>query len=281
MIAFYLSGNPEHDRVIEAMHDGYPGESIMVRGFDYRPTPIAVVFGFFKKSVPLSIPRGRVFLEQRRRGLDVVVLETGYLFRGAGADDYYAAGFNGLNGRADFRNAGSPGDRMDELVARRGLVVSPWRSGGSRVVVCGQVPWDASVDHIDFRAWAEATIRELGSLTSMEVVFRPHPLHRMAPIHGSSYSDRTLEEDLADAFAVVTFNSNTGVDAAVRGIPVFAADPGSMALAVANGDLRRIAQPEKPDRSQWLRDLAYAQWTPAEMRRGDAWAHLLRLPLDT
>lgn len=281
MIAFYLSGNPEHDRVIEAMHDGFPGESIMVQGFDYRPTSIAVVFGFFKKSVPVSIPRGRIFLEQRRRHLDVVVLETGYLFRGAGPDDYYAVGLNGLNGRADFRNAGSPGDRLDELVARRGLAVAPWRSDGSRIVVCGQVPWDASVDHIDFRAWAEATVQELGTLTSMEIVFRPHPLHRMPPIRGSSYSDRTLDEDLADAFAVVTFNSNAGVDAAVRGVPVFAADPGSMALAVANRDLGRICDPERPDRGQWLRNLAYAQWTPAEMRRGDTWRHLLRRSRNT
>lgn len=278
MIAFYLSGNPEHDHVVEAMCEGCPVDSVLVRGFDYRPAAIAVVFGVFKRHVPVSIPRGRVFQEQRRRGLDVLVLETGYLFRGSGADDYYAAGFNGLNGRADFRNAGSPADRYEDLVARRGLVVSPWRSDGRRVLVCGQVPWDASVDHVDFRAWAEATVHELRGLTQREIVFRPHPLHRMAPIPGSTYSNSTLAEDLSDAHAVVTFNSNAGVDAAVAGVPVFAADPGSMALRVANRDLSRIAAPDRPDRTQWLRDLAYAQWTPAEMRRGDAWAHLLRAP---
>jgi hypothetical protein len=38
--------------------------------------------------------------------------------------------------------------------------------------------------------------------------------------------------------------------------------------------LVKIESPEMPDRDQWLSDLAYCQWTPAEMRSGVVWKHL-------
>jgi hypothetical protein len=89
-------------------------------------------------------------------------------------------------------------------------------------------------------------------------------------------STRPLAEDLAEAHAVVTFNSNTAVDALLNGIPVFAHDQGSMCWPVANKSLISVDVPNKPDRSQWLSDFAYAQWTPEEMRSGRAWQHLFR-----
>jgi hypothetical protein len=74
----------------------------------------------------------------------------------------------------------------------------------------------------------------------------------------------------------VTYNSNTAVDAAIQGYPVFALDRGSMAWAVAGHDLAEIDSPSKPDRTQWAADLAYSQWKPAEMAEGLTWRHLSR-----
>jgi hypothetical protein len=253
-----------HDTVLLAFYDGCPAEKKLTTDWHYEPSDIAVVFGVYKSKVPISYPRGLVIAEQRKRGLDVIVLETGYINRGDGENHHYAAGYNGLNGRADFRNANSPADRAEKL----SVTLQPWRKNGEHILLCGQVPWDASVDHISFKAWLNTMQETLKQVTWRPVRFRPHP-QMVKP-------DMSLEEDLENCWAVVTFNSNTAVDAALRGIPVFADDTGSMAYPIANKDIAQIAIPHMPERKQWLNNLAYAQWTPDEMRQGLTWEHLSR-----
>src|SRR5437899_521382 len=253
-----------HDTVLLAFYDGCPAEKKLVTDWHYEPSDIAVVFGVYKSKVPISYPRGLIIAEQRARKLDVVVLETGYINRGDEDFNHYAAGFNGLNGRADFRNAYSPNDRAVLLP----VVLWPWRVSGEHVLLCGQVPWDASVDHINFNQWLEVTRKTLKDSTDRPVRFRPHPQ--------IAKPDMSLEEDLEDCWAVVTFNSNTAVEAAIRGVPVFAEDAGSMAYPISSKDVSKIDSPDMPERAQWLNDLAYTQWTPQEFREGEAWRHLFR-----
>ncbi len=262
-VAFYLSSNPVHDRVIKALYEGCPEDKKLVEGFQYTPADIGVVFGVYKSKVAVSYPRGVVYRKHRSDGADMIVLETGYIKRGDGPDNYYAAGFNGLNGRADFKNKSSPIDRLLQL----GVELKPWRHDGKHIVVCGQVPWDASVDHLDYHAWKDETLGRLRALTDREVKFKQHPCIEPGP---------PLDEFLKDAWACVTLNSNSAVEAVLEGIPAFVGDLGSMAWSVGNYDIGRIENPTLPYRQQWLQDLAYTQWTPAEMSEGKTWSHLLR-----
>lgn len=276
-VSVYLSGNPDHDKVLKAFAEGCNGKLKMVE--EYQPSDVAVVFGVFKKMVPVSVHRGKVIAKQKEHGLKTVILETGYINRGDGDEHHYAAGFDGLNGRADFRNKGMPADR-------RLVELKPWREGQNYwngtswamrpIVVCGQVPWDASVDWTDHEDWLVSVVRAINLNTDRTVVFRPHPKCQIPPIPGSEYSTKPIAEDLKNAWACVTFNSNSAVEAAIQGIPVFAFDEGSMVWPIANKRLDKIETPEMPDREQWLNDLSYAQWTMQEMREGKAWQHLFR-----
>jgi hypothetical protein len=270
-VNFYLSGNPVHDRVIAALYDGCPEDKAIVRGFKYEPSDVAVIFGMHKSKIKLSWPRGKVFRQQREKNLDVIVLETGYVNRGDGESNHYAAGFNGLNGRADFRNKGMGPDRWEAL----GQQLRPY-SMGDKVILCAQVPWDASVDMHDHKKWIEETAAELKKLTQRPIVFRPHPLAKLPPLPGCEYSTEPLENDLKNAHCVVTFNSNSAVEALIYGKPVFAFDEGSMAWDIAGRNLADIEEPKRPIRPQWAWDLAYAQWTIAEMAAGLTWKHLFR-----
>ena len=205
---------------------------------------------------------------QRQAKRNTVVIEKGYIRR----DIYYAVGLNGLNGRAFFNNEKCSAARFNQL----GVQVKPWRKNGDHIVVAGQVPSDASVQHIDILQWAQDVVYQLKDLTDRQIYYRPHPLavSRSRSVNGATFSLRTLEEDLENAWAVVTFNSNTAVDAALAGIPVFVFDVGSMAWGVANKDLKLIENPEMPSREQWLNDLAYCQWTLKEMEAGLPWSHI-------
>jgi hypothetical protein len=89
-------------------------------------------------------------------------------------------------------------------------------------------------------------------------------------------SMRPLTEDLKDAHCVVTWNSNSAVEAAILGKPVFAFDEGSMAWEIANKTLLDVDTPNYPDRKQWAHNLAYSQWTLSEIGNGEAWRHLTK-----
>lgn len=271
---FYFNGNPIHDCCVESMLQGCPYRAEQANLTDYRPSDVAVMFGTFKKKVPVSWPRGEILRKQKEAGLKTIVLDSGYIHRGDGPNHYYSVGFDGLNGRADFRNEDMPQDRLDRL----GIVMQPWRKGGSHILLCGQVPWDASVQNVDVLKWLVDAVDHIRSKTDRKIVYRPHPKARehSPPIPGTDYSLKPLEDDLADCWAVVTYNSNTGVDAALLGRPVFAFDRGSMALPIANTKWADLARPSKPCRQQWAANLAYAQWTPQEMKEGKPWQHLFR-----
>lgn len=270
VVNFYLSGNEVHDRVIQAFYDGCPEEKKLILDYQYKESDIAVVFGVYKSKVPISWPRGRVMDKQKAAGKNTIVLETGYIHRGDDWNHYYAAGFNGLNGRADFKNKNSPSDRFEKL----GITQQPWRQTGDRIILCGQVPQDASVDHIDILKWLHYARNQIKGISKKEIVFRPHPYAKIPPINGCDYSKKPLHVDLENAWACVTFNSNSAVEAVIGGIPSFSFDEGSMAYEVTDHEFDYVDAPHTPDRQQWLNDLAYCQWTPGEMSSGEAWRHL-------
>jgi len=270
MIHVYLSGDPVHDRVLVAFYDGCPDPKRLFNVEQYSESDVGVVFGVYKSAVPFSKHRGRVIDEQRKAKRKCIVLETGYVKRGDSQENYYAAGFDGLNGRADFRNQHSPADRWVKLATQ----LQPWKSEGQDILLAAQVPWDASVENSDHLDWLQRTARKLNDISHRTVWFRPHPKAQLPPLSGCEYSTGPI--DWSRFHAVVTYSSNTAVEGLIEGVPVFVDDIGSMALACANRCLDDLENPWKPDRHQWAWDLAYTQWTPAEMAEGLTWKHLFR-----
>lgn len=269
MIHVYLSGDPVHDRVLKAFYDGCPFEKRLLDVKQYLPSEVAVVFGVYKSAVAFSQYRGRIIDAQRAGKKQVVVLETGYLRRGDGPQDYYAAGLGGLNGRADFRNQQSPCDRWEAL----GIDLKPW-GAGEAILLAAQVPWDASVEMVDYTGWLFGTVARIKAMTTRPILFRPHPKARLPRIEGLGYSEGPIRWE--DIHAVVTYSSNLAVEGIIEGVPAIVDDPGAMSCAVANRHLGALENPVRPDRRQWAYDLAYTQWTPQEMAEGLAWAHLFR-----
>lgn len=221
---------------------------------DPRPCDLAVCWGVKKK---LEIASGRRAL----------ILERGYV----GDRKYWTScGYDGLNGRADFCNRNSPGDRWDKYHSD---TMKPWQSNpDGYVLLIGQVRGDASIKGVDFEAWANETARKLID-SGERVLFRDHPLQKIGmSVPGVESSTEFLERDLAGAKYVVTYNSNTGVDATLAGVPAVTCDEGAMAWEVTGHD--PLMMPKKCDREQWARNLAYCQWSLNEIENGTMWDHL-------
>ena len=296
-VTVYLSVNqdPVHDYVLTAAMQGWakiPGVEFGLRcaerdlvlripNGDYEPSDVAVVFGTYKKAVSWTAWRGYVLDEQKKRGLTTVVIDSGYVKRGLERTSYYAVGLGGLNGWADFRNEGMPDDRWKAL----GVEMKPWkqRSEGDDILILGQVPWDASVQHVDLDQFLSNQVRYIKRLNyrGRPLVFRPHP---KAPVGSmpkmealSPPLDQTLAEALGRAFVVVTYNSNSAVDAILAGVPAIVLGEGDMLGGVCSRHIKSLNTPLRSgERGQWAADLAFAQWRPDEMREGLPWKHLFR-----
>jgi hypothetical protein len=267
---FVPTNPPDHVIALSAMEEGLSRVGIETGIIQLRDDPVvkthdmAVVFGVGKRAVLAGKWRGAVL---QAYGHKALVIEKGFIKR----DKYFSVGWGGLNGRADFSNFRSDNNRWDLLDVQ----MKPWEDNpDGHYVVCGQVPWDASVQDLNHLEWCHSVVNTLRS-SGQKVIFRPHPKTPDKSVYGIEwYSVKPLYQDLIGAKAVVTHNSNAGVDAAISGIPVIAFDKGSMVYSIAGNSLVRSDNPMKPDRTAWANDIAYAQWTVDEMASGETWNHI-------
>ena len=194
-----------------------------------------------------------------------LVLEQGYL---GDRLKWTSMGWNGLNGRATFPCGDAT--RWERYFSH---LMRPWSSGAGVALLVGQVPGDAALGDLDLTRWLRDTAAALKT-RGWQVIFRPHPNAPDVPCpNGAEMSPGLLADDLSRATLCVTYNSNTGVDAMLAGVPTVAMDEGSMAWPVAMHDIPESVL-HRPDRTAWAQRLAWCQWTVEEIAAGDVWGHL-------
>ena len=203
----------------------------------------------------------------------VIVLEVGGLKRGT----TWKVGLNGINRDAYFGGLRNNSARADAL----GLFLKPWRNNehGPIVIACqhsGSQQWREQKSPA---TWVFETIDKIRQYTNKKVIIRPHPRCRIDGIQfefdnvmiqqpykiQGSYDD--FDFNIDDAYALINWSSNPATHAVMQGIPVFVG-PSSLAYDVGNHDLSDIGRPRKPDRTQWLNDIAYTEWTVEEISQG-------------
>ena len=217
-------------------------------------------------------PNKKIWEDFHNLNKKVIVLEVGGLVRGK----TWKVAIDGINRDANFGNGGNDSTRANQL----GLKLKPWSLGGDRIIICGQ--HDKSNQWKDMptmSTWLLDTIRQIRERTDMPIVWRPHPrcpvpgieheyknVRREQPIQvKDTYDD--FDFDCTGAYAVVNWSSNPATHAVMQGVPVFVG-PSSLAYDVGNKDFTTIGMPKRPDRTQWLNDIAYTEWTLEEIAQG-------------
>ena len=217
-------------------------------------------------------PNKKVWEDFHNLNKKIIVLEVGGLVRG----ETWKVAINGINRDANFGSSGNDSARANEL----GLTLKPWSLGGDRIIICGQ--HDKSNQWKDMptmSTWLLNTIKEIRARTDMPIVWRPHPrcpvpgieheyknVRREQPIQvRDTYDD--FDFDCTGAYAVVNWSSNPATHAVMQGVPVFVG-PSSLAWPVGNKDFSTIGMPKRPDRTQWLNDIAHTEWTLDEIAQG-------------
>ena len=217
-------------------------------------------------------PNKKIWEDFHNLNKKVIVLEVGGLVRGK----TWKVAIDGINRDANFGNGGNDSTRANQL----GLKLKPWSLGGDRIIICGQ--HDKSNQWKDMptmSTWLLDTIKQIRERTDMPIVWRPHPrcpvpgieheyknVRREQPIQvKDTYDD--FDFDCTGAYAVVNWSSNPATHAVMQGVPVFVG-PSSLAYDVGNKDFTTIGMPKRPDRTQWLNDIAHTEWTLEEITEG-------------
>ena len=217
-------------------------------------------------------PNKKIWEDFHNLNKKVIVLEVGGLVRGK----TWKVAIDGINRDANFGNGGNDSNRANHL----GLKLKPWSLGGDRIIICGQ--HDKSNQWKDMptmSTWLLDTIKQIRERTDMPIVWRPHPrcpvpgieheyknVRREQPIQvKDTYDD--FDFDCTGAYAVVNWSSNPATHAVMQGVPVFVG-PSSLAYDVGNKDFTTIGMPKRPDRTQWLNDIAHTEWTLEEITEG-------------
>ena len=218
-------------------------------------------------------PNKEIWDKAKAAGKNIIVLEVGGLNRGI----TWKVGLNGINRDAYFGGLHNNSSRADAL----GLLLKPWRNNenGPIVIACQHSASEQWRQQKRPGTWVFEAIQEIRKHTEKEVIIRPHPRCRIDGIQHEFNNVRIQEPmkipgtyddfdfKIEDAYAVVNWSSNPATHAILEGIPVFVG-PSSLAYEVGNPDYTTINNPLKPDRTQWLNDIAHTEWTIDEISAG-------------
>lgn len=228
----------------------------------------------------VGVKSTRLFEITRKAGAVPVMFDKGYVrSRRAGARvwDYWRVSVGRHHPtQTSLMSRKMPRDRLDQLA----LAISPWRTRGYTVVIAG-----SSAKYHEFYGLPEpelyypALVEQLRELTKKPIIYRPKPSYREATrIKGAEFSaggTESITSTLQGAWALVTHGSNACFEAALMGVPSIILGDG-VAAPISSTRLEDVADPRIGKREQWLANLAYHQYTEAELRTGEAFQHVGR-----
>ena len=218
---------------------------------------------------------------------------------------YYKVGLNCFTyDKGIFKNKNSPSDRWERIKKEQNIEIKPWRkdeyNDSKYILFLLQNPIDTSLNPLyergeQYDSWINKTIKEIKSITNKKVKVRLHPrfqgrfdLQKLSLIAdeisneydgwNKSNGGDSLYKDLRNTFACVTFSSNAATEAICEGIPVVNLDNSSFSWPVSYHTLDILNEPVIRcdfDRTQWLYDCAYTQWTMEEINSGIVHKRLL------
>lgn len=208
----------------------------------------------------------------RKTGRNVIVIEVGGIQRGI----TWKVGLNGINRDAYF----GPDITDNSRATKLGLTLKPWRTDGEFILLCGQ--HDKSLQWKNMPSmsnWVIETVDTIRQYTDRPIIFRPHPrsplpqierslknVYRQEPLHiPGSYDNFDLAFNRI--WATVSWSSNPGPQSIIAGVPAVVG-PSSLAWDVATQSLENIENLSMPDRSQWVCNYAWTEYTVQEIADG-------------
>jgi hypothetical protein len=206
------------------------------------------------------------------------------------------------NGIGRFNNDNVDNSRWLKIQKDTGINFANWNSLGDNILIMGQLEGDSALIEMydagyrSFDDYIINQIKEIRKYTDRPIVIRPHPLgstslykeetlindiYKNISISKNYNSNTTLnggaglQTDFDNAYCVVTYSSNSAVEAVEKGIPIFTLSSTSSAYDIGHKCFSQIENLDYDiDISTWCNKIAYTIWSPEEISNGDMWNHL-------
>ena len=206
--------------------------------------------------------------------------------------------------KGNFNNDNVDDSRWKRFQNITGVTFKDWHSPGDDIIIMGQKEGDSALNEMyeqgydNFYDWVNDVIKNIRKHTDRRIVIRPHPRNldkTLNQVHtkilvnnkknnvvlsenltkGGNQGGEGLSADLARAYCVVSFNSNSSVEAAIEGIPVFSLNDGSMTYPISHKKLSQIEKIDyNIDITNWQNKIAYTMWNKPDVISGECWEHL-------
>ena len=285
-IVFYHSIHKAYEqRICDSLGEGmavHGDELILVHKGDWDG-PIIGTDG----AMMFGVKARRLFAPHKEVGIPPIFVDKGYMgIKGTGGrSNFFKFSVGEMHPVSYFQSESRPGDRFKAL----NISVKPWQKPRSHSKVLLALSsrkycvWFGIDNPHKFAAKIVRSIQKVldHANDKREIIYRPKPSWDDAePVKGAGYSrpPEKIIDVLRNTHCLVTHGSNAAIDALIMGVPVVVLGPG-IAQPVASRDVRGVTRPYRPSRGQvdqFLRDLAYCQWTTEELRSGLAWEYIRR-----
>lgn len=208
--------------------------------------------------------------------------------------------YNYKNVLGTFLNEKVDDTRWNAFKKKNNLEIQEWKSQGDYILIMAQIEYDSALIEMydqgykSFLEYSVSIIKEIRKYTDRPILFRPHPkdivkdfgllknLPNVEISQNFSVTDNFtknggegLQKDFDRAYCVVTFNSNSSVEAVCNGIPVFSLDKTSPTYEISYSSLTDIENIKYDiDITEWCNKIAYTVWNEEELADGTMWSHL-------
>lgn len=287
-IAIYLSAIPKNKNDVKLAVLRRFGEGVVAAGDRVVfvtdnaivPSDIAVMQGFVHNDT--SSPH----LQLRKKILDnnkntIVIDSNLFQFANPTLSNYYLRySLNGIFPTTGFYfDNNIDTTRWESIGKKLDLKLLDYKTSSKHILVCLQRVDGWSMCGTSTQTWLNKTVKIIKSCTTRPILVRKHPGDKnqdklIMPEGVRVSKSESIKEDLANAWATVTFNSSPGVASLIQGVPVFVTDPTperSQTWPICNTDLTTIDSPVLYDREDWIHKLCQSHWNDEEVASGMAW----------
>lgn len=279
MLIFYKNPRQNrHERLIEILYNSYTGDKKLFTtdtfGSNARMNQRAsgLVFAGMIRGEGLIYK----WCKQNRKRffyLDHAYLNRGYNLANPDNEWFRVTDSDFLWNKMDHTTA----DRWNQYFSDQ-YPLKPWKRKGKNILV---LPPSQATQYIfpKSKLWLDHTLRLIKKHTTKPIIIREKPTQQIISTTNQIIKPlkfdhaKTIEQELEDAYAVVTYNSGVTVQASIEGIPVFC-DQNNAASPITN----RVEDIENPifyEREKWLHQLVHHQFRTKEMLDGSIWQWLI------
>ena len=208
-----------------------------------------------------GVTKRKVMEACRARGRDFYYIDTGYFGNTAKGKLYHRITRNNV------QYFGPVVDRPSDRLALTGIGFRKFRPG-TNILLAPPSQKLLMMYDIDLETWLNTTIEEIKNHTDRPIVIRKKQSRTVR------MTEDTMEMALAqDVHCLVTFSSIAAGEALLLGKPAITLGPNA-AAPLCSQSISEIENPKIPTLDEvkaWAANLAYNQFTEAEMRNGTAW----------